>query len=273
VKNLLKRRRNGSGLRIVACFLLAALGWISALAQSDGTPEFLRKGRSGDISYPSAGSEFTFIRMIYSGLGGWGYYKSWYTDWPKSDRQFLIGLRRLTSIKAAEREKTIAPTSPEVYRYPFIYSVECGHWNLTDAEVDSLREYLERGGLLFCDDFWGSWEWANFERNLRRVLPGCEIVEIPQDHELFHCYYDIDRLIQVPNVGNGIYDGTTYEQDGYVPYCRGVFNEKGRLMVIINWNTDLGDAWEWADLPGYPAKYSTYAYKIGINAIMYAMTH
>ena len=112
-----------------------------------------------------------------------------------------------------------------------------------------------------------------FERNLKRVLPDSVIVEIPQDHALFHCYYDIDRIIQVPNVGNGIYDGPTYEQDGYVPHCRGVFNDEGRLMVIINWNTDLGDAWEWADLPGYAAKYSTYAYKIGINAIMYAMSH
>lgn len=273
VKDISKRRWNRSSFRITACLLLAACAWITAVAPSDGTPEFLRKARSPDVSYPSAESEFTFVRIIYNGLGGWGYYKSWYTDWPKSDRQFIIGLRRLTSINAAEQEKTIALTSPEVYRYPFIYSVECGHWNLTDAEVDSLREYLKRGGLLFCDDFWGSWEWANFERTLRRVFPDCSIVDIPQDHALFHCFYDIDRIVQVPNVGNGIYECQTYEQDGYVAHCRGVFNEKGRLMVIINWNTDLGDAWEWADLPGYPAKYSTYAYKIGINAITYAMSH
>jgi hypothetical protein len=136
-----------------------------------------------------------------------------------------------------------------------------------------LREYLKRGGFLFCDDFWGSWEWANFQQNMSRVLPDREILELPMSHPVFHSYYDISQLVQVPNVGNAIYSNQTYERDGFVPHCRGIFNEDGRLIVLINWNTDLGDAWEWADLPGFPAKFSTYAYKIGINAIVYAMSH
>lgn len=213
------------------------------------------------------------MRVVYTGLGPWLYYKAWYTDWPKADRQFILGVRRLTNIQVAEQTKTVALTDPELFKYPFIYSVECGHWNLLDSEAAALREYLKRGGFLFCDDFWGSREWANFQLNMHRVLPDAAIVELPISHSVFHSYYDISQLIQVPNVGNALYSDYTYEQDGYIPHCLGILDKNERLMVIINWNTDLGDAWEWADLPGFPAKYSTYAYKIGINAIIYAMSH
>jgi len=116
-------------------------------------------------------------------------------------------------------------------------------------------------------------EWDIFQQNISRVLPGAAISELPLNHEVFHSYYDISQLVQIPNVGNALYSDQTYEQDGRVPHCRGIFDQQGRLLVVINWNTDLGDAWEWADLPGFPAKYSTYAYKIGINAIVYAMSH
>jgi hypothetical protein len=246
---------------------------MGAFAQSSSTPGFLRGSAQGKRVRGSGDPEFTFVRVVYTGLGPMGYYKAWYTDWPKSDRQFILGVRRLTNIRVAEQGKTIALTDPEIFHYPFIYSVECGHWNLTDAEVAALREYLRRGGFLFCDDFWGSWEWENFRQNISRVLPGAVISELPLNHTVFHSYYDIGQLVQAPNVGNAIYSNQTYEQDGYVPHCRGIFNEQGRLIVIINWNTDLGDSWEWADLPGFPAKYSTYAYKMGINAIVYAMSH
>ncbi len=263
---------NRSGNRIFACALSAILCWVGAYAQSEQTPGFLKPAQDRGLKQ-SGNPEFTFARLVYTGLGPYGYYKAWYTDWPKSDRQFILGVRRLTNIQVAEQGKTVSATDPEIFRYPFIYSVECGHWNLTDAEASMLREYLKRGGFIFCDDFWGSWEWANFQENISRVLPGAKIVDLPLDHPVFHAYYDIDRIIQVPNVGNAISSDQTYEQDGIVPHCRGIFDENDRLIVIINWNTDLGDAWEWADLPAFPAKYSTYAYKIGINAIVYAMSH
>jgi hypothetical protein len=246
---------------------------MGAFAQSGKTPGFL-SSPAQRLTPPQLGEpEFTFVRAVYTGLGPEGYYKAWYTDWPKADRQFMLGVRRLTNLRVAEKERTISLTDPELLRYPFLYSVECGHWNLTDAEVTALREYLRRGGFLFCDDFWGSWEWANFRQNISRVLPDAEISDLPLSHPVFHSYYDISRLVQTPNVGNALYSDQTYEQDGFVPHCRGILDANGRLMVIINWNTDLGDAWEWADLPGFPAKYSTYAYKIGINSIAYAMSH
>jgi hypothetical protein len=255
------------------CVLAAILVWTGAFAQPESDPGFLTAPAQKSPLQDSGEPEFTFARVMYTGLGPWGYYKGWYTDWPKSDRQFMVGVRRLTNIRAALREKAVAPTDPEIFFYPFVYSVECGHWNLSDAEAAGLREYLKRGGFLFCDDFWGSWEWDNFLRNMSRVLPQVPIVDLPLSHPVFHSYYDIGQLVQIPNVGYALYESRTYEQDGYVPHCRGMFDDSGRLMVIINWNTDLGDAWEWADLRDFPAKYSTYAYKIGINAIVYAMSH
>jgi hypothetical protein len=217
--------------------------------------------------------EFVFARMVYTGVYPLGYGKNWNTDWPKSDRQFILGVQRLTNIRIADQEVVVELTNPEIFKFPFLYSVEVGHWNFTDAEADGLREYLKRGGFLFCDDFWGTGEWENFKLNMKRVLPEAHIEDIPMDHPVFHSYYDIDKLVQTPYVDNALYSNETYESDGYVPYCRGIFDENDRLMVVINWNTDLGDSWEWADLPEFPARFSTYAYKIGINAIVYAMSH
>jgi len=144
--------------------------------------------------------------------------------------------------------------------------------DLTDEEVAGLRDYLLAGGFLVVDDFWGTREWANFERNIRKVFPSRPIVELPRDHPVFRSYYQIDELVQVPAVNN-ILSGRTWEQDGYTPHARGIFDEDGRLMVAINWNTDLGDAWEWADNPYYPLEYSSFAFEMGVNFIIYAMTH
>jgi len=256
---------------ILSLALAGAAGWYAASAQH--RPSERRAPARPAVESGSSQSEFTFVRAVYTGLGPWGYYKGWSTDWPKADRQFMIGVDRLTNIRTSSETKTLRLTDPGLFEFPFVYAVEVGHWNLNDEEAASLGEYLRRGGFLFCDDFWGSWEWANFEQNMRRVLPDRPIAELPGDHPLFHSYYDIERIVQTPNVGNALERRRTHEQDGYVPHCRGISDDKGRLMVVINWNTDLGDAWEWADLPGYPARYSTYAYQVGINAIIYAMSH
>ena len=144
--------------------------------------------------------------------------------------------------------------------------------DMTEPEVVGLRRYLEAGGFLFIDDFWGSWEWRNFESQIRRVLPEHEIVELSLDHPIFHVHYDIARIVQVPSV-RIISGGNTWEKDGYLPYVRGILDDDGRLMVLINWNTDLGDAWEWVDNPYYPLEFSNYAYQLAVNAILYSMSH
>ncbi len=214
--------------------------------------------------------EFYFTRAIYSGFRrGW----SWSIDFPRADRIFLEGLRRMTVIDAYDMENPVRLDDPKLFKFPFIYALEVGAMGLTDSEARALRTYLFAGGFLFIDDFWGSYEWMNFEREISRVLPGYPIQELSLDHPAFTTVYDIDSIVQVPNVGNGTRGGPTWERDGYVPHVRGIFDDNGRLMVAIHWNTDLGDAWEWADNPYYPLRYSNYAWQVAINFIVYAMTH
>jgi hypothetical protein len=221
--------------------------------------------------------EFYFTRGIYSSWGG-GYGRrrlgSWATDYPKADIQFLWGLKRLTNIDAYDNENAVLLTDPDLRRYPFLYMLEVGYMQLAPPEVEGLRDYLAAGGFLFIDDFWGTLEWENFEGEIHQVLPGSEIVELPADHPLFSTFYAIDEVLQVPNVGIAYNPNRpTWERDGFTPHVRAIFDERDRLIVLINWNTDLGDAWEWAEDPYYPLVYSNYAYQMAINAIIYAMSH
>lgn len=218
---------------------------------------------------------FYFSRAVYSdrgrGRGGWG--GTWATDYPKADVQFLTVLQRLLpTVDAHPAEHAILLTDPELRRYPYLYAVEVGYMALTDEEVAGLRQYLLAGGFLFVDDFWGTREWENFQQQLARVLPGRPVVELPQDHPVFTTYYQIDRVVQVPNVGNGCRGGGTSERDGTVPSVRGVFDDEDRLLVLISFNSDLGDAWEWAERACYPLEYSTYAFQLAVNTIVYAMS-
>ncbi len=217
--------------------------------------------------------EFYFTRAAYSGYAMRGF-ASWSVDYPKADLQFLIGLRRLVNhLDAYPLQNPILLNDPELGQYPFLYVVEAGFMALRDEEVAGLRRYLQAGGFLLIDDFWGSLEWQNMEAELRRVLPEHLIVDLPLDHPLFHTFYDVREIVQVPNVGLGRQGGPTHERDGFVPLVRGIIDQDGRLMVAMCWNSDLGDAWEWAEDPLYPLRFSTYAYQMGVNFIVYAMSH
>ena len=259
--------------------LLVSLGLGAILTASSGEEEQRRRSRDvGMLEMPSLEAPtgpwaFYFTRAIYSGSGRRRGWSRWSTDFPKADRQFISILERVTNLSVYEAENAIRLDDPNLRRYPFLYALEVGSMMLSDVEVQSLREYLLAGGFLVIDDFWGTWQWQNFEFNIQRVLPEYPIVDVALDHPIFHTVYEIEEILQVPEVNRGIYGGPTYEQDGYVPAVRGIFDDHERLMVLINWNTDLGDAWEWADNPYYPLKYSTFAFQMGVNFIVYAMTH
>jgi hypothetical protein len=216
------------------------------------------------------GRAFYFTRAMYTSYGRWGR-GSWSVDFPKADRQFLYGLRRLTGIDAYEMENPVALDDPALRRFPFLYAVEVGRMALTEPEVKGLRGYLLAGGFLVVDDFWGTWEWENFEGQIGRVLPEYTIVELPVDHPVLTTFYGIDSIVQVPNVRNGMQGGPTWENDGYVPHLRAIFDNADRLMVLISWNSDLGDAWEWAENPYYPLPFSNYAISLGVNLVLYGM--
>jgi hypothetical protein len=217
--------------------------------------------RAGDLVH-----SFYFTRGMYTGFS-----RSWATDAPQADRWIVSVMNRLTFIDLSLYENFVALDDPDLGRYPFLYILEVGGMRLTDAEREGLRNYILRGGFVMVDDFWGSSEWANFEQEILRVLPEYEIVEVPLTHPIFNTMYTVDEIVQVPSVGNAA-AGRTYERDGIVPHVRGIFDEKGQLMVVINWNTDIGDAWEWAEDPYYPLVYSTYAYQVAANTFLFATT-
>ena len=236
-------------------------------------PVIRREDFRATLKNPSADArEFFFTRAIYNGGGRRWRGGAWATDYPKADRQFLTILDRLIDLDAYERENAVQLDDPDLRRFPFLYALEVGNMYMTEAEVKGLRSYLLAGGFLMIDDFWGTWEWANFEAEIKRVLPEYPIVEIPLGHPVFNTVYHIEEVVQVPAINNA-QGGPTWERDGYEPHVRGIFNEDGRLMVIINWNTDIGDAWEWAESPYYSLRYSTYAIEITVNIIVYAMSH
>jgi hypothetical protein len=217
-------------------------------------------------------NQFVFARLIYNGRIP-RYLKNWYTDYPEGDQHLIWALNRLTHLNVAEHERAIAITDPELFRYPFIYTSEPGQMVLTPDDAGILREYLNRGGFWMLDDFWGSFEWGNMAAEMKKVLPDAEIRDIPLSHPIFHQFFDVDRLKQVPSLAYTRNGGITHEQDGFSAECKGIWDENGRLMVVINHNTDLGDAYEHMDLPEYPYEFSSYSYRIAVNTFMYALSH
>ncbi len=223
------------------------------------------------------GRDFYFTRAIYSGSRGWWGGRgrgTWSTDFPKADRQFLFILHRLlTMLDLHEWENPVSLADPELRRFPFLYMLEVGYMNLSEAEIEGLRGYLEAGGFLVVDDFWGEEAWYNLEYHMSRILPDRRIEPIPMDHPIFHQFYDIDEIKTVPSVNNAVRG--RYEEcwGPCPPTVSGIFNDRGELMVVINHNTDLGDAWEWSENPYYPIDRSTYAYELAINYIIYGLSH
>ena len=219
--------------------------------------------------------EFTFVRTIYNSPDS-GYRNGmWAVDFPEADDHFIIGVRDWsgTNLNISARPEQVPILDENLFNYPLIYFVEPGYLELSEEEALRLREYLMRGGFLFLDDFWGEYEWENVQEQMRRVLPEYEIKDLPRDHTIFHCYFDIDEVVQVPGIGSWLRRGVTHEKGGVVPHYMGIQDKSGRVIVFIARNCDLGDAWEWIDDPRYPLKYGLAAYKVGINVVIYAMTH
>lgn len=222
---------------------------------------------------PDAGekTEYAFARLRYRSYGGWRR-SSWGTDSNKAERQFVQGVRRLTRVHARSAEEIIDVESNEMYNWPWLYAVEVGHWQLSDSQAKRIRDYLDRGGFLMVDDFHGTEEWAVFAASLQRVFPDRPVVDLQDDNPIFHVLYNLQERIQVPG-RQFLRSGRTYERDGVEARWRAVFDDKGRIQVAICHNMDLGDAWEWADAPDYPERYASLAYRIGINYLVYSMTH
>ena len=250
-----------------ACAAVAAVAWLGVAHGQRGDAR--RDARLN--AAPTA--EFHFARLVYrdSPYGGrWGR-PSWATDYADAEFHVMQGISRFTRVDTAPVDldgnggRLIQLNDESVFDYPWLYAVEVGHWQLDESEAAVLREYLDRGGFLMVDDFWGEREWDVFVDSMQRVFPDRRIEELGEDHELLHVLYDLDQRTQIPGIGG--------QRRGTVPHWRGVFDDDGRLMVAINFNMDMGDAWEHADDPGYPEPMTALAYRFAVNYLIYTMTH
>ena len=217
---------------------------------------------------------FTFVRVRYQshyyGSGG-----EWHVDYPDADLNFSYRLQQLTSLEVDPNGKIFSLDDPELLDYPFAYLIEPGRMQLEESEVVGLRRYCLNGGFLMVDDFWGEQEWDNFYQNIKRVFPDREPIELPLEHEIFHCVYDLKKKPQVPSI-HAWMGGRTYERyDAAEVHYRALFDDKGRMMVIMCHNTDVGDAWEREGMDHeYFKQFSEkWSYPMGINIVTYAMTH
>jgi hypothetical protein len=271
-------------MNTVRLFFAILLTVSLALAALD--PQFGQFGGYGgqqDYYYagqPNVPSEFYWSRLQYNssyasgssygfrGMHGAG----WSRDYPKADNDCLIALRRLTHVNSPSPLNVVDLDSDHIFDYPWIYAVQVNTWTFTEEEAKRLHDYLLKGGFLMVDDFHGTDDWEHFMAGMRMVLPDRPVEDLPDADEIYHCLYDIDEKFQIPSEVY-VNTGRTYEKDGYVPKWRAIRNDHGRIMVAICANMHLGDAWEWADSPQYPEKFSGLAFRIVLNYIMYAMTH
>jgi len=246
--------------------------------------------RVGDISLPAGWQEKTewaFARLMYPqspyarggrgfGFRGGGLWSEgntmWTQDYPRADRHFVLALRRLTRLHVRSVEQPVNLDEGGVGDWPWLYAVQTGHWQLTDTQAKTLREYLLRGGFFMADDFWGPTEWEIFMDSMKKVFPDRQVVELDNKEPIFHAVYDLDDRYQVASHGS-VMRGVSFKCDGCPDHWRGIFDDRGRLMVAMTYQSDVGDSWEWADDPYYPERYSALGIRIGVNYVIYAMTH
>jgi len=224
---------------------------------------------------------FTFVRIRYQSHG-YGRGGGWSTDYRDSELNFSLRLQQLTSMKVNPEPIVLDLTDPKLFDYPFIYIIEPGALMFLDEEIVALRRYLLNGGFLMVDDFWGDYEYDNFAGEMKRVFPDRKPEEVPLEHEIFHCVYDLKEKPQLPSIqaawsgkGSGVTWEPRPESDTSIPHYRAIHDDANRMMVFICHNTDLGDGWEQEGVdPWYFEEFSVKkAYPLGINIITYAMTH
>ena len=234
---------------------------------------------------PGPPAEFQFLRMEYrdhpsirrpfrrnfEGRGsGW-----WEQDWPEADAHFTQGIRRLTRIDTGNGMH-LPLTDDRLYDYPWIYATQAAYWDIGKPEMDRLRQYLRRGGFLVVDDFHGPADWETFRHSMLELFPDYPIVDIELGDAVMKVAYSIEERTTIPGLRHlrrGPTGQVVVQPQAVPPIWRAIYDERGRMLVAINFNMDVGDAWEHADLPEYPAEMTMLAYRLGINYIIYAMTH
>jgi hypothetical protein len=246
---------------VVSCAaVLAVAGTISA------TRGYAQRWRGRIFQEPNASYDgrFTFVRLSYTVYGRSG----WEFDYPAMERNFMTILNDLTSVHPHVRESNIhAMDDPELGRYPVAYLSEPGWWRPDDSQAAGLRTWIQKGGFLIVDDFYGPYQWQNFEQSMHKVLPNARIIPLDVSHPIFDSFFKIPTLVGMSHP----------DQPGRWPAeYKGIFEDNDpskRLMVIINYNNDIGDYMEWSGQGYYAVNFSNDAYKLATNYVVYALTH
>ena len=223
---------------------------------------------------PGAGrrAEFELGRLRYhSPMDGGRRYYRWGIDVNKGDRTFISLLTRLTRMDVKPIETVLEISSDEMFEHPWMMAGSVGDWRIAPADAARMRQYLERGGFLLVDDFHNEREWATFMEGIHRMDPNATVDELEDSDPVFHVVFDQKDRVRVP--GQNVVHGDQIERGGVVPHWRAIRDAKGRIIVAICFNMDVGDGWEFADDPEYPEKYASEAIRLGVNYVTYAMTH
>jgi len=267
IRMMLRRpgaRRVPRVLLLTAVIVLVAALTLTAQGVYRG---YVQGGDPADINNPTYDGRFTFARIRFEPAGGEGYRRrdaKWDHDVPRAERNFMKILSEVTILEPYMDGGTILTLDdPQLFKYPIAYLCEAGFWVPTDTEVAALRAYLTKGGFLIFDDFIGE-QWYNFEEQIRRVLPQARLIELDLSQPVFDSFFQIKSLEMV--------DPTR----GTPSKFYGVFEDNDptkRLMIVANYNNDIGDYWEFSDVGYFPVQLSNEAYKLGVNYIMYGLTH
>jgi hypothetical protein len=217
---------------------------------------------------------FTFVRVNYETAEGGYWYRglpAWAHGYPMAEQNLMKIMNELSYLGANEEEiNTLSLDDPELFKYPVAYLIEVSWWTLTERQAAALRAYMQKGGFVIVEDFkaegdFGSPGWQPFEANMQRVLPGARFVEMQATHPIFHCFFEIETLGNFPQAYNA-----------GPPLFRGLYEDndpKKRLQMIVNYNTDISQYWEWSGRGLRPFDETNEAYKLGVNYIIYGMTH
>jgi hypothetical protein len=252
---------------------IAALVVLGGAARAAGQRFFRSRQRNPTIRNVPYNGQFTFVRVHYTHWEGGDWYQglpAWSHGYPLAEQNLMRIMNEVSFLNAHEEINTLALDDPELFKYPLAYIIEVSWWTLTDPQAAALRTYIQKGGFVIVDDFkatgdFGSPGWEPFERNMQRVLPGARFVEMQASHPIFHCFFEIESLANFPQAYNA-----------GPPVFRGVYedNDPGkRLQMIVNYNTDISQYWEWSGRGLRPFDETNEAYKLGVNYIMYGLTH
>jgi len=282
-------RRLGSRFAMVVRALALAIAAMPVARAADAPSPFRVypsfEGEDAAAPLPpdwKAPGEFVLGRLMYPSRD-FGFYGNdwrqggtgWTDDYPRGDRTMIRMLRRLSRISVRAVEQPVNPDDGDAEFFPFLLVGLAFSWDLTDRQAAELRAYLLHGGFMFCDSFFGDSNWAMFEEGLRRVFPHRSIIDLTDDHPIFHVVYDLPHMttVQIPNMNSLMAGGDGSLFGGRIPRWRGIEDDKGRLMVLIAYNNDVADAWQWADDARYPADKADLALRLGVNVTVYALTH